>query len=527
MIDLGKISEEQKSPLVTQLLHVIGQQAKEIEQLKDEIARLKKHKGKPKIPASGLEKPADEENEEEDKKKSSTAKRPGSQKRSKTKKLIIHETILIAPEQIPEGSTRLGYDDYIVQGLKIQLHNICYRLESWRTPEGKTIKGELPKSVQGHFSAELRRFALQQHYHCHVTQPLLLEELREMGVEISSGQVNRILTEHNDEFHREKDEVLRAGLDVSTYINVDDTGARHAGKNGYCTHIGNELFAWFGSTGSKSRVNFLQLLGKGHGHGDYVINDDALEYMKAQSFPQGLLTVLRTETVKHFESQSEWKDHLVSMGILNERHVRIATEGALLGSILHHGFSRELVILSDDAGQFNILVHALCWIHAERTIHKLVACNQKESKAIESIRDQIWQLYRGLKGYKEKPDNKTKAQLEQRFDKIFATQTCSEVLNAALERIAKNKEELLLILDRPEIPLHNNLSERDIREYVKKRKISGGTRSEDGRRSRDTFISLKKTCRKLGVSFWNYLHDRLSKSEKIAPLQDLIRSQAP
>lgn len=524
MIDLGKVPEEQRSPLVTQLLHVIEQQIKEIQQLKDEIARLKEHKGKPKIPPSRLEKePEDKENKE----KSSKAKRPGSQKRSKTKELIIHETRSIAPEEIPEGSTQVGHDDYIVQGLKIELYNIRYRLECWCTPEGKRIKGELPRTVEGHFSAELRSFALQQHYHCHVTQPLLLEELREMGVDISSGQVNRILTEHNDDFHREKGEVLCAGLDVSSYINVDDTGARHAGKNGYCTHIGNELFAWFESTGSKSRINFLELLSKGHeSHVDYVINDDALEYIKGQSFPQHLLALLGTDANSHFESKEDWKAHLKQIGVTKERHVRIATQGALLGSILYHGFSKELVILSDDAGQFNILVHALCWIHAERTIHKLVACNQQESKAIETIRDQIWQLYRGLKAYKEAPDEKTKAQLEKHFDEIFAAQTCSEVLNAALQRIANNKEELLLVLDRPEIPLHNNLSECDIREYVKKRKISGSTRSEDGRRSQDTFISLKKTCRKLGVSFWNYLNDRVSKTGQIAPLPDLIRAQA-
>ena len=520
MIDLGKISEDQKSPIVTQLLHVVEQQIKEIQQLKDEIARLKEHKGKPKIPPSRLEK------DPQDKKKSPKAKRPGSQKRSKTKELIIHETILIPPKKILPGSTLVGHDDYIVQGLKIELHNICYRLECWHTSEGKLSKGELPNSVEGHFSAELRSFALQQHYHCHVTQPLLLEELREMGVDISSGQVNLILTEDNDNFHREKAEVLCAGLNVSSYINVDDTGARHAGKNGYCTHIGNELFAWFESTGSKSRVNFLELLRKGHRHDDYVINDDALEYIKAQSFPQRLLGLLGTDAKKHFESEEDWKDHLEQMSITKQRHVRIATEGSLLGSIVHNGFSKELVILSDAAGQFNILVHALCWIHAERTIHKLVACNQKESKAIENIRDHIWQLYRGLKAYKEAPDEKAKAKLEKRFDEIFATHTCSKVLNAALQRIANNKEELLLVLDRPDIPLHNNLSERDIREYVKKRKISGGTRSEDGRRSRDTFISLKKTCRKLGLSFWNYLYDRVSKAGKIAPLPDLIRAQA-
>jgi len=184
------------------------------------------------------------------------------------------------------------------------------------------------------------------------------------------------------------------------------------------------------------------------------------------------------------------------------------------------------VILSDDAGQFNILLHALCWIHAERTIHKLVPCSEKESQAIEDIRDRIWQLYRDLKAFKEAPDEETKADLEKRFDDLFATQTCSEVLNAALSRIANNKEELLLVLDRPDIPLHNNLSEGDIREYVKKRKISGSTRSDAGRRCRDTFTSLKKTCRKLGLSFWDYLYHRVSKAGKITPLPDLIRARA-
>lgn len=392
------------------------------------------------------------------------------------------------------------------------------------TPEGKLIKGKLPDSVDGHFDATLRSFILQQYNHGHVTQPLIWKELTDFGVDISKGQVNRILTEKKEGFHAEKEGVLCVGLDVSSYINVDDTGARHAGKNGYCTHIGNELFAWFESTPSKSRINFLQLLRKGHR--DYVINADALEYIQRQGFPRPLLALLATDSDKHFGTEEDWKRHLYQLAITKDRHVRIATEGALLGSVLHHGFSKELVILSDDAGQFNILLHALCWIHAERTIHKLVPCSKKESKAIEDIRDRIWQLYRDLKVFKEAPDKKTKTDLEKRFDEIFSTQTCSEVLNVALSRIANNKAELLMVLERPDIPLHNNVSEGDIREYVKKRKISGSTRSDAGRRCRDTFTSLKKTCRKLGLSFWDYLYDRVSKTGKITPLPDLIRSRA-
>ncbi len=520
MIDPAKIPEEEKTPLVMELLHAIEQMAERIEQMREEIARLKTHKGKPKIPPSRLDKDPEDKHK---RKINASGKRPGSAKRSKTKQLIIHETIPVAPKQIPAGSIRAGHDDWIVQALKIEVHNVCYRLERLITPDGELLKGELPDSVDGHFDARLRSFILHQHNHGHVTQPLIWEELVDFGVDISKGQVNRILTEHKEDFHLEKQDVLCAGLEVSTYINVDDTGARHAGNNGYCTHIGNEVFAWFESTSSKSRMNFLQLLRKGHG--DYVINDDGLEYIKRQSFPQRLLALLATDTNKHFESEEDWKRHLERLTITKNRHVRIATEGALLGSIVHHGLPKELVVLSDDAGQFNILLHALCWIHAERTIHKLVPCSEEESKAVEDIRDRIWLLYRDLKAYKQAPDDKTKADLEECFDEIFATETCSDMLNAALRRVANNKEELLLVLDRPDIPLHNNLSERDIREYVKKRKISGSTRSDAGRRCRDTFTSLKKTCRKLGLSFWDYLYDRISQAREIPPLPDLIRAR--
>ena len=122
----------------------------------------------------------------------------------------------------------------------------------------------------GHFGPTLVSYILYQYHHQHVTQPLLLEQLLELGVEISAGQLSQILTHGNDEFHQEKDAVLSAGIEVSRYLQSDDTGARHEGKNGYCTYIGNDLFAWFKSTQSKSRVNFLELLRAEQS--DYVIN---------------------------------------------------------------------------------------------------------------------------------------------------------------------------------------------------------------------------------------------------------------
>ncbi len=416
------------------------------------------------------------------------------------------------------------YRDFVVQDIKLEPYNIRFRLKIYETPDGRYIVGQLPKHLNGkHFGPALIRFILYQYYRCHVTQPLLLEQLDEFGIDISAGQLNNILIENKDLFHREKDRILAVGLQVSSYINVDDTGARHKGQNGYCTHIGNKLFSWFQSTESKSRINFLKLLRAGYS--DYFINMDAIAYMQSNKLPQYVVKAIIAKLSTVFANDLQWNDFLTQNGIVKYRHVQIATEGALIGSIIEHGISQKLVILSDDAGQFNVLLHALCWIHAERSINKVIPFTDQAKKDLNTVRDQIWRLYKRLKQYKENPNSKDKKRLEAIFDKIFTQKTHSTTLNQAFKRLYRNKAELLLVLERPDIPLHNNISENAIREYVKKRKISGSTRSELGRQCRDTFTSLKKTCRTLDVSFWQYLKDRIEEKKLIANLADLIRQQ--
>ncbi|MCP4272662.1 MAG: transposase, partial [Gammaproteobacteria bacterium] len=455
---LPDIPEDERTPLVAQLLEVIHYQMEVIQGLKDEIAVLKGNKPKPKINPGKM----DNGSEDNQDKKSSEGKRPGSTKKSKAKQLPIHRTIPIAAQNVPEGSEFKGYKEFIVQGLLIQCHNIRYLMERWETPDGSYVEGKLPPTVNGHFSPELISYILYQYYQCHVTQPLLLEQLHEFDIDISSGQISRILVEGHDGFHTEKDDILSTGLEISSPIHVDDTGARHKGKNGVCTHIGNELFAWFCSTESKSRINFLELL-RG-GYKDYHLSEEALDYMEAQKLPKARIKVLKKGEIKVFSGKQHWKSHLQRLGIVKKHHIQIATEGALLGSILEHGFNPNLVILSDDAGQFNILLHALCWIHAERTISKLIPFNEQQRTALETTRKNIWDFYADLKLYKENPTQKMKIELENKFDEVFKEKTCYMTLNNALKRLYNNKAELLLVLDRPEIPLHNNLSESDIRE---------------------------------------------------------------
>ena len=206
--------------------------------------------------------------------------------------------------------------------------------------------------------------------------------------------------------------------------------------------------------------------------------------------------------------------------------MRIATEGALLGSLIAHGVSPELTVLSDGAGQFDVFVHALCWLHVERPLERLVPHNEKHRQAIEQIRQRIWELYAGLKAYREAPSLMAWEALGKQFDDLVAERTDYPSIDGVLKGMAADRAKLLLVLERPEVPLHNNLSEGHIRDYVKKRKISGSTRSELGRRARDTFASLKKTCRRLGVNFWEYLQDRVRGLGQIPRLADQIRQKA-
>jgi regulator of replication initiation timing len=483
--------------------------------LRDEVAVLKKHAPRPKLGPSKLQA------------KKPKARDPNQSKRSKT--CGAERTVVIAAVGVPEGSRFKGYSDFYIQELVIRSETTLYRVEKWLTPDGHLVSGQLPEELQAegpgdHFGPTMRSFVLYQYYHAQVTEPLILEQLREWDVQVSSGQLHRLITEGQERFHREKDDILQVGLRVSGHIHVDDTGARHAGKNGVCTHIGNAWFAWFSSTESKSRINFLQLLRAGHP--DYVLSGEALEYMAAQRLPKELLTTLTSAVDQVFADKDHWQAALAAWGIAKDGHVRIATEGALLGSVLHHGINPELVVVSDDAGQFNVLLHALCWIHAERLLAKLLGFNDSQRQALDEVRSTVWQIYADLKAYQANPTAEAKLQLEQRFDTLCSTKTCFTSLNAALKRMAHNKPELLLVLQRPDLPLHNNLSEGDIREYVKRRKISGGTRSEAGRRCRDTFASLKKTCRKLGISFWKYLNDRIRSADNIPTLPQLIEARA-
>lgn len=514
------IPPSEQTPLVLALLGIFRQQDEEIKSLRDEVHKLKGTTQRPKIEPSRLLKP---DRHKPGKRK---GKRPGSQKRSKTGDLPIHTDMPLVIEGLPAGTTILGYRNFVVQDLKVEAHNTRYRRTVYRLPDGGIRTAELPPVVQGHFGVGLKQFMLYQVHQTHVSQARLLEQLREYGIDISAGQVNEILLEGHDALHAEKDALLPTAREISGVLHTDDTSARHRGQNGVCTHIGNELFASFHTTDSKSRLNFLRLLCQPAER--YTLNEEMRTCLEMLGAPKKLQLRVAALPDAAFEGREAFEKQLTRWRIKTESHRTLVREAALYGTLLTERWYDNLGLVSDDAPQFKLFgfVHGLCWVHAERKVSRLIPLTPQHEQAVEKVRDQIWKLYERLKQYRDEPTEPQRAALTAEFERLVEQRTDYPALNEALRLLGAKRDGLLAVLEHPHLPLHNNLSENDIREYARLRKVSGGTRSDLGQRCRDTFLSLKKTCRKLGISFWQLLNDRLTGAATIPPLPDLMRQAA-
>ena len=521
--DLEHLSHAELKSLVVRQWEEMAELRRMVAALRDEIARLKGGPGRPNIKPSGMEQATEPKPPEG----------AGNERRgrgSTRSKLSVHEERTVKVAAPPRGSRFKGYTSFLVQDLVIRPHVVNFRCERWQTPDGQMMTAALPAGIRGHFGPELRRFVLAQYHQGQATVPRLVTLLRALGIVISKRQVVRLLIAGQDGFLAEARDVLRAGLSSAAWITVDDTGARHKAANGFCTQIGNAHFTWFGTTASKSRLNFLELLRAGYN--DYVVNDAAVAYMRERALAAHIIARLAQHPDRCFADRAAWTAHLERLAIsalkVNPDPVLIATEGALWGGVTAHGFLPNTVIVSDDAGQFNVGQHGLCWVHSERLVHKLDAFTHENRVAQCRVRDLIWQFYGDLKVYRRHPIKQRRAALRARFDRIFKRKTGFVTLDRLLARLHANKPELLMVLDRPEIPLHTNGSENDVRCHVTRRKVSGGTRSDAGRDCRDAFLGLAKTSAKLGINLWDYLGSRLEVpgSPAIPYLPELVIARA-
>ena len=567
---------------IDEMANALAMQKELIQQLRDEIANLKGQKPKPKIPPSKLEgsnsKPhwrkriGPRNNQEKSilfslwvknstnlnilplrslstafagsileerslklsrlarliiKKVRRTGKagQPRGKSRKKKKTILpIHEKPVIQPKDIPEGAIFKGFNRYTVQELIFKSYNIQYQLARWQLFDGSYITGELSKDVQGHYGPQLIAYILHQYHACRVTEHLLLDQLRALGISISAGQLNNILIENKEAFIEEVAELLPIAARVEEQIQVDDTGGRHNGQNQHTTIIGNRWFSVFATTDSKSRINFLKLLQGGKE--EYVINEDAMEYLSKMKVPGYFPGYVSLYLGREFTTLADWESFLKESNITQGVEFRFLTEAALYASVIQNGIPKNLGVHSDDAGQFDVFFHSLCWIHEERHYRKLIMTTEKSRADLERIRDQMWTLYQALKQYKESPKKEAEERIRKEFDDIFQQKTSSPTLNHQLEKTYEKRKELLRVLERADTPLHNNSSETCARAAKIKLKISGGTRSELGQKVRDAFLSLKQTCLKLKINFISFLEDRVRGQYEIPRLAIIIRELA-
>ncbi len=520
---------------VDKLLDKVDKLSTENAQLRDEIRHLKKLKGQPNIRPGKKASESDNNKDDDDDEPSSgsgntpppKSKRQRPQKPGRTAKPAPPSLCdKVCPvEGVGTDWRRKGYQDFVHIDVDLQFAATRYRREIWLTPDGQTVTAPLPAHVKGRFGDNLIAMVLDLYHSCSVTQPLLLDWLHSHDCSISEGTLNNLLTQKHERFHQEKEDILKTGIACSRMLLVDDTGARHDGQNGYCTVIGNDTFTVFTSTPSKSRINFLTLLqGQRRCH---VLNPVAIAYMKQIKMADKWIDVLSVYGETHFLNETAWEAFLDDQKLFAKQQRRYATEAVLKAGLLNSGFPENMIIHSDGARQFDtVFPHSLCWYHAGRPLAKLIPANDLERAARDWMENQYWQLYDNIEAYCQNPKADRKGQIERDFDHWVTTQVDYPELKGVLGQLHRAREELLLILKYPWLPLHNNLSERQIREYVKRRKISGGTRSALGQLCRDTFASLKKTCRLHGISFARYLKDRLSGVGNIPRLSDVIQEKS-
>ncbi len=207
---------------------------------------------------------------------------------------------------------------------------------------------------------------------------------------------------------------------------------------------------------------------------------------------------------------------------------RVLEAAAIAAYQAQSDFPLVELLLCDDADQFKRLTGelALCWIHDARHYKKLTPVVPHHRKLLDDFTGHYWDLYHDLLAYRPVPTPNDATRLSQRFDDLFATTTGYADLDARIVKTRAKKDALLMVLNHPELPLHNNPAELAAHRRVRKRDVSFGPRTEDGKNAWDTFMTLADTAKKLGVSFYHYVYDRVSQANQLPKLADLITERA-
>ena len=438
--------------------------------------------------------------------------------------------VKVDPSVLPKDAKFKGYQDVVVQDILLRTNNILFHKQKYYSASTrKTYLGELPRGYEGQFGPGIKALTLVFYYGIGTSEPKILEFFENVGINISSGEISNLLIKKQERFHAEKDAVYEAGLQSCPWQQSDDTITRLDGQNLHCHVVCNLVYTSYHTRASKNRMSVLDVLRNGRKR-VFRLNEEAIGYLSSIPWSKAAW-----RKIEGWKSEQDWEEKAflerLDEGLpgLSKQKRKTLIDAAAVAA--YHAQKNDPVVqalVCDDASQFNWLgkKKMLCWVHEGRHYKKLTPVIGLHREFLDDFLKQFWEYYHQLLDYRQQPTGEEGLRLETEFDELFSIQTGYDALDKRIAKTNAKKDSLLLVLQYPELPLHNNASELGVRQRVRKRDVSFGPRTEDGLRAWDTFATLSETTKKLGISFYHYLNDRISGANQIPPLSDLVSLRA-
>lgn len=533
-LDLNAIKDENARELIRQLLNLVEKLSAdlrdaqvEIQQLRDEVNRLKGEQGKPKTKGNTPKPPATDHSSENERHQS-------RQRHKKSKKAEIkinrEQVIKVDSSVLPKDAKFKGYEDVVVQDILLRTDNILFHKQKYYAASTrKTYLADLPRGYEGQFGPGIKALTLVFYYGIGTSEPKILEFFENVGIQISAGEISNLLIKKQENFQTEKDGMYEAGLRSSPWQQTDDTLTRVNGQNQHCHVVCNPVYTSYHTRASKERLSVLDVLNNGRKR-LFRLNEETIGYLSSIPWSRAAW-----RKIQSWKSEQDWEEAAflkrLEEGLprLSKQQRKTLVDAAAI-TAYHEQKDYPVVkaLVCDDAPQFNWLGREmmLCWVHDGRHYKKLMPVIPLHRKLLDEFLKQFWEYYHQLLDYCQNPTVEEHLRLETEFDGLFSNHTGYDALDQRIAKTKAKKDSSLLVLQYPELPLHNNASELGVRQRVRKRDVSFGPRTEDGVKSWDTFETLAETAKKLGVSFYRYLIDRISGTNQIQPLAELVSLRA-
>ncbi len=534
-IELSAIQDENARQLIRRLLNLVEKLSADLrdlqaenQALRDEVNYLKGEQGKPKVKANKARTVEASKHSSEKERKKTRARH----KLSKKAEIEVdrEEVAKVKPEDLPFDAKFKGYEEVVVQDILLKTDNVRFRKEKYYSASsGKTYLAKLPRGYEGQFGPGVKALIPALYFGMGSSEPKILEFFANVGLRISKGELSKLLIEDQDQFHAESAAVYESGLRSSSWQHIDDTLTRVNGQNQHCHVVCNPVYSVYHTLPHKDRLSVLDVLRNGRPR-RFRLNQNALACLENVQLSQTSRETLQACCCETEMDEPTFQEHLTWMlpNLGKQPHKDITDAAAIAAYWAESEWPVIQILLCDDAPQFNKLTRwmMLCWVHEGRPYKKLHPVVSLHREQLDNFLKRFWDYYHELLAYKQSPSETERDRLEAVFDDLFATQTGYQALDERIAKTRAKKTSLLLVLEHPELPLHNNAAELGVRRRVRKRDVSFGPRTPTGRRAWDTFMTLAETTRKLGVSFYAYLRDRITGAGTIPPLAELLTQAA-